>query len=423
MGMTMAEKVLARAGGKAQVKPGEYVTAKIDQVMLHEAFSNVYRNLMQVGVTRVWDPSRIATLLDHQVPPPTKEIAELHKTIRAGVKHLGIENWYDMKAGICHQIMGEKGNIIPGELVVACDSHTTTYGAFGAAGTGIGSSEMAYVLATGELWMRVPSSIKFVINGNLPRLVTSKDVMLHIAGKYKTEVAQYRSAEFAGTTVQKMSIASRMTMANMGIEIGAKFAMFEADQTTLDFLKGRVKRPAAAFKPDADAVYEQIYEVDASRLEPLVACPHDLENVKPISEVGEVKVDQAFLGSCTNGRLEDLRMAASLLKGKKVYPETRMLVFPASWEVYRDALKEGILETLVDAGALVCNPGCGPCLGGHMGLIASGEKCIASSNRNFKGRMGSTDAEVYLGSPATVAASAIAGRIVDPRECNEERRR
>lgn len=419
MGMTMAEKVLARASGSREVKPGEYVTAKVDQVMTHEGFADVYRVLKDAGIEKVWDPSRIAVLLDHFVPPPSVATAEAHKSIREGVEKFKIESWYDMKAGICHQIMGEKGHIIPGELILGTDSHSTTYGAFGAAGAGIGASEMAYVLGTGELWMRVPSTIQFVIKGKLPEGVMSKDIILYIAGKYTTEVAQYKAVEFKGPTVEEMSIASRMTIANMGVEIGAKFAFFEADQKTLDYLLKYVKEGAekrvGIFKADPDARYEQVIEIDVSRLEPQVAFPHDVGNVRPISAVGDIKVNQAFLGSCTNGRFEDLEIAAAILKGKKVHPETRLIVFPASWEIYLEALREGILETLIEAGAVVCNPGCGPCLGGHMGLLAAGERCIASSNRNFKGRMGSPNAEVYLGSPATVAASAIAGKIVDPR--------
>ena len=417
--MTMAEKVLARVSGRRTVRPGEYVTAKVDQVMGHDTFADTCRVLQDAGIERAWDPSRIAVLLDHYVPAPTIAYAEDHKFIREMVKRLGIENWYDLKAGICHQIMGEKGHIIPGELVVGCDSHTTTYGAFGAAGTGIGYSELAYVVATGELWMRVPATVKFVLEGDLQPGVMSKDILLHIAGTYTTQVAQYKAVEFQGPTAEQMSIASRMTMSNMGVEIGAKFAFFDADQKTLAYLNGmpagKPKRPVALFKADPDACYEQAYDIDVSGLEPQVACPHDVGNVRPVSQLGTVRVDQAFLGSCTNGRLEDLQVAARILKGHKVSADTRLIVFPASWEIYLQALRGGILETLIEAGAVVCNPGCGPCLGGHMGILAAGERCIASSNRNFKGREGSTESEVYLGSPATVAASAVAGRIVDPR--------
>lgn len=420
MGMTMAEKILARASGNKEVKPGDYVTAKVDQVMSQEAFAEVYGMLKEEGVEKVWDPSKIAVLLDHYVPAPNVAQAEVHKLIREGVKKFKIEGWHDMQAGICHQIMGEKGHIIPGELILGTDSHSTTYGAFGAAGTGIGVSEMAYVMATGELWMRVPFTIKLVIKGTLPGRVTSKDIILFIAGKYTTEVGQYKAIEFKGPAVERMSIASRMTMANMGVDLGAKFAFFEADQKTIDYLHKYVKKEerkqVGIFQADPDAHYEQVYEIDVSRLEPQVAFPHDVGNVRPISAVGEVRVNQAFLGSCTNGRLEDLGIAAAILKGKKIHAETRLIVFPASREIYLEALRGGILETLIEAGAVICNPGCGPCLGGHMGLLAAGERCIASSNRNFKGRMGSTEAEVYLGSPATVAASALAGRIADPRQ-------
>ena len=416
MGMTMAEQVLARASGKSEVRPGEYVTANIDCVMTHEGFAGAYRTLVEAGIDKIWDADRVVVVLDHDVPASSVAAAEAHKSIRQAVRKHGIRNWYDMKAGICHQVMPEKGHVIPDELVLGCDSHTTTYGAFGTASTGIGTTEMAYVLATGQLWMRVPPTIQFVLSGQFGPWVTSKDLLLYIAGSYTTEVAQYKAVEFVGPVADGMSIASRMTMSNMGVEIGAKFAFFHADEKTLEFLQGRTRRPASAFKADSDACYEEIHELDVSDLEPQVAFPHDVGNVRPITQAGEVRVDQAFLGSCTNGRLEDLELAAAILKGNKVHPDTRLIVFPASYEVYQAALRSGTLATLVEAGAVICNPGCGPCLGGHMGLLASGERCIAASNRNFKGRQGSTEAEVYLGSPATVAASAIVGRIADPRE-------
>ena len=416
MGMTMAEKVLARTSGKERVKPGEYVTANVDVAMAHEGAGGVFRIFKNEGIDRVWDPEKIVMLLDHNVPATNVAVAGAHKFIRESVKKFGIKNWYDMKAGICHQVIPEKGHAIPGELVLGCDSHTTLYGALGTASTGIGVSEMAYVMGTGELWMRVPETIKFVLSGDLMSRVMSKDIILHIAGKYTTEVAQYKAVEFVGPLADRMSLAGRMTMSNMGVEIGAKFAFFNADEKTLEFLKGRTHKPVAPFKADPDAAYKNIYEEDLSDLVPQVAFPHDVGNVRPISEVGEVVINQAFIGSCTNGRLVDLEMAASVLKGKTVHPDTRLIVFPASYEVYKGAMASGALATLIDAGGVICNPGCGPCLGGHMGLLAAGERCIASSNRNFKGRMGSPDSEVYLASPATVAASAIAGKIADPRE-------
>jgi homoaconitate hydratase family protein len=416
MGMTMAEKVLARASGKGEVKPGEYVTARVDVAMAHEGAGGVFGIFNSEGIEKVWDPEKIVMLLDHYVPATNVGIAGLHKSIRESVKKFGIKNWYDMKAGICHQVMPEKGHALPGELVLATDSHTTLYGALGAASSGIGVSEMAYVMGTGELWMRVPETIKFVLSGELKPRIMSKDIILSIAGKYTTEVAQYKAVEFVGPLADSMSMSSRMTVSNMGVEIGAKFAFFNADETTLEFLKGRTDKPVAPFKADPDATYVKIYEEDLSDLVPQVAFPHDVGNVRPISEVGEVAVNQAFIGSCTNGRLEDLEMAAGILKGKTVHPDTRLIVFPASSEVYLDAMRSGVLATLIEAGGVICNPGCGPCLGGHMGLLSEGERCIASSNRNFKGRMGSPDSEVYLASPATVAASAIAGKIVDPRD-------
>lgn len=415
MTMTMAEKVLARAAGLSQVNPGQYITAKVDQVMLHDGLTGCLEYLEEVRVKKFWDTDRIVALLDHNTPALTIAYAEEQSAIREAVKQYGIKYWYDYKAGICHQVMVEKGHIIPGELVLGIDSHCTTYGALGAAGMGIGTAEMAYVLATGTLWMRVPESIKFIIKGNLQPHVYSKDIILYIAELYGTDIAQYKSVEFSGPVAKNMEISERMTMSNMGIEIGAKFAFFEADEKTLEYLEGRAHRDARLFSPDRDANYQEIYKLDISNLAPQVALPHDVGNVYPVSEVKNVKIDQAFLGSCTNGRLKDLQVAASILKGRKIHPDTRMLVFPASWEVYLDALKDGTLETLVHAQATICVPCCGSCPGKHMGLLGKGERCISTTNRNFKGRMGSFDSEVYLASPATVAASALNGYITDPR--------
>ena len=415
MGATLAEKILARASGKVEVKAGQYVTAGIDLAMNTDQMYEVFQVLSQAGIGRVWDPDKVVCLLDHHNPSPTVEDAELYKRIRESVKALNIKNFYDQQLGIAHQVLPEKGWIVPGELIVATDSHTTTYGAFGAAGTGIGLSEMAYVLTTGKLWFKVPETIKFYMLGTLQHRIMSKDIMLQLAGSYSTEVAQYKSVEFAGPVAERMTLASRMTMSNMAVEIGAKFGFFTPDEKVTQYLADRANKPFELLKPGEDATYERIYEVDISNLEPLVACPFAVDNVKTVSEVGEVKVDQAVLGSCTNGRLEDLKVAAEILSGRRVHPDTRLLVIPASAQVYRDAPAEGILAAMVDAGAVICNPGCGPCFGAHMGLLASGEVCIASINRNFKGRMGSPEAKVYLASPATVAASAIEGKIADPR--------
>ncbi|WXG41944.1 MAG: 3-isopropylmalate dehydratase large subunit [Candidatus Freyarchaeum deiterrae] len=416
MGMTLADKILARASGKEYVKPGEYVTADIDLAMAHEDFGAAYLVLLGAGIERVWNPDKIVVLLDHATPAPNVRYAGVHKMIREAVRNLGIKNFYDEKAGVCHQVLSERGHVLPGMLIVGTDSHTTTYGALTAAGTGIGFSEMAYVLATGKLWFRVPETIKFEISGKLPYNVMSKDVILKLLGKYSAEAAQYKSVEFTGSLSKELSISSRMTMSNMALEMGAKFGFFETDKKTVDYLRNRTREPIQKLKADEDAEYEKIYEEDVNELEPQVAEPYTVDNVKPVTEVEGILVNQALLGSCTNGRVEDLRVAAEILDGKKVHPDTRLIVIPASTDVYREALKEGILETIIDADGIICNPGCGACFGTHMGLLAAGEVCIASINRNFKGRMGDSESKVYLASPATVAASAIEGKIADPRK-------
>ncbi|MDI6753735.1 MAG: 3-isopropylmalate dehydratase large subunit [Thermodesulfobacteriota bacterium] len=415
MGMTLAEKILARASGQERVTPGQYVTAQIDLAMAHEGLAAVFMNLARAGWTKVWDPSRIVALLDHYVPAPTERSAEIHKVVRAAVKQWGIQHFYGERAGICHQVLPEKGHILPGMLIVGTDSHTTTYGAFGAAGTGIGFTDMAYVFATGKLWFKVPETIRFDLQGKLPEGVMSKDIILSIAGKYSAEVAQYKAVEFIGPLAEEMSLASRMTMSNMAVEIGAKFGFFIPDQKVSDFLQGRGQTSFPLISPDADAPYEAIYQIEVSSLEPQVAYPYSVDNVRPVSEAQEVKIHQAFIGSCTNGRLEDLHMAVKILKGKKVHADVRLLIIPASWEIYQEAIKDGTLEALIDAGAVIGNSSCGPCFGAHMGLLGSEENCIAAINRNFKGRMGSQKAQVFLSSPATVAASALEGKITDPR--------
>lgn len=415
MGMTMAEKILARASGQKEVVPGQYVTAEIDLAMAHEGLAGVFVNLARTGWNRVWDPSRIVVTLDHYVPAPTERSAEIQKVVRAAVKQWGIQNFYAERAGICHQVLPEKGHVLPGMLIVGTDSHTTTYGAFGAAGTGIGFTDMAYVFATGKLWFKVPETIRFCMKGSLAERVMSKDILLYVAGQFSSEVAQYKAVEFTGPLAEEMSLSSRMTMSNMAVEIGAKFGFFVPDRKVSDFLEGRARKPFSLIAPDSDARYGAVYEIDGSSLEPQVAFPFSVDNVRPVSEAKDIRIQQAFIGSCTNGRLEDLHGAAGILKGKKVHPEVRLLVIPASWEIYRQAMKDGTLETFIDAGAVIANSSCGPCFGAHMGLLGADENCIASINRNFKGRMGSQKAQVFLASPATVAASAIEGVIADPR--------
>jgi homoaconitate hydratase family protein len=387
----------------------------VDRIMAHEAFGACARTLLELGITQLFDPDRVVVILDHYFPAPTPQAARIHRLVRQLAERFGIRHFLG-QAGICHQVLSERGYILPGHLVLGTDSHSTTYGAFGAAGAGIGLTEMSYLLATGELWMQVPPTIRFDLVGEPSAGLMSKDIVLHIAGGFGTEVAQYRAIEFAGPVASRMTIASRMTMSNMGIELGAKFAFFAADEQTVAYLCERTDERLTPFGPDPDATYAAVHEVDVSNLEPQVACPHNPGNVKPISQVGEVRVDQAFLGSCTNGRLEDLAVAAQILKGRKVHPRTRLLITPASQQVYLEATAAGYTQVLLEAGAYITPAACGACPGGHMGVLGAGEACISSTNRNFRGRMGSPEAEVYLGSPATVAAAAVAGRIVDPRE-------
>ncbi len=416
MAMTVAEKVLARASGKDAVKPGEYVTARIDKFMCHEALAAVYLNLSGAGIHELDDPDRVVVTLDHYVPAPTERAASIHQFVRAAVNQYKIKHYYGERAGIAHQVMMEKGHALPGELVVGTDSHTCTYGALGVASTGIGITDMTYAMAMGNLWFRVPETVRFVMNGTMRHPVTSKDIILHIAGKHTAEVAQYKSVEFTGPVAGEMSVAGRMTVSNMAVEIGAKFGIFETDEKTRQFLAERFDGDIEDIRFDSDAGIAETHEVDVSVLEPQVALPHSVDNVKPVSALERIEIQQAVLGSCTNGRLEDLRMAADILRGREVHPNVRLLVIPASWAIYRQALDDGTLAALVDAGGIILNSSCGPCFGAHLGLLASGERCVSSTNRNFQGRMGSSRAEVYLASPATVAASAVKGYIADPRE-------
>jgi len=415
--MNIIEKILARASGKDEVTPGEIVEANIDMAMIHDLTGPLtIESFRKIGAKKVWDNKKIVVIFDHLVPAPSERAAELHNIVREFVTEQKIENFYDVgRGGICHQVMPEKGHVRPGELIVGADSHTCTYGAFGAFATGIGATDMAAVFATGALWLKVPNVIKVNAGGRFQRYVTPKDLILRIMGEIKADGAIYKGIEFAGSTIRNMSVDGRMTMCNMAIEVSAKTGIVEPDETTLKYIKERTNKPFKILKNDPDAAYERILNLDVTKMEPQVSCPHSVDNVKPVSEVTEVSIDQAFIGSCTNGRMEDLRLAASFLKGKKVRNGVRMIVVPASQEVYLQALQEGLLEIFLKAGAIVGNPTCGPCLGGHLGLLAPGEVCISSSNRNFVGRMGSPKAQVYLASPITVAASATTGKITDPR--------
>jgi 3-isopropylmalate/(R)-2-methylmalate dehydratase large subunit len=420
--MNIIEKILANASGKQQVSPGEIIEANIDAAMIHDLTGPLaIKSFREIGAKKVWDNNKVIIILDHLVPASSITSANLHRIVRNFAEEQNIQNFYDVgRGGVCHQVMPEKGYVRPGEVIVGADSHTCTYGAFGAFATGIGSTEMAAVFATGKLWFKVPEIIKVNVTGKLQNMVTPKDVTLNIVGKIGADGAIYKGLEFGGSTIRDMSVEGRMVLSNMAVEMGAKAGIIEPDKKTLDYVKSRTDKPFKPVKSDPETTYERVIEVEVSALEPQIAVPHSVDNVKPVSEVEDIEVDQAFIGSCTNGRLEDLRSAAQILKGKKIAKGVRLIVIPASQEIYLNALNEGLIKTFMDASATIGNPNCGPCLGGHMGILAEGEACISSSNRNFVGRMGSTKSYVYLASPATVAASAITGKITDPRTVKEE---
>jgi homoaconitate hydratase family protein len=383
--------------------------------MSHDNSALVINNFKQLGIESVWDPEKIIIPIDHRIPANSVSVAEAHKTIREFVKEQNIKNFFDLRKGICHQVLCELGFTLPGELIIGTDSHSTTYGALGAFGTGIGASEMAGIWATGELWLNVPETIKINLIGKLKDGVYSKDVILNIIGKMTASGAIYKTIEFYGEIIKDFSISDRMTLCNMVVEMGAKTGIVPPDDKTLNYLRDRQQQSFDPVYADSGAEYIQELTFDLSDLQPQVACPHNVDNVKDISTISDIKVDQAFIGSCTNGRLEDLRVAAEILRNKHVHSDVRLIVCPASQLVYLDALREGIIEKIIQSGGIILNPGCGPCLGAHQGVLASGENAISTSNRNFRGRMGSFEANIYIGSPATVAASAIKGEIIDPR--------
>jgi homoaconitate hydratase family protein len=370
--------------------------------------------MMEAGIDKVWDKEKIVILFDHFTPAPNERYAGIHKMIREFVRTFEIKHFYGENAGICHQAMAELGFAAPGRLIVGADSHTTTYGAFGCASTGLGFTEIAYIFFKGELWFKVPETIRFDIFGDPGKYVMGKDIILHIAGLHSSEAAQYKSVEFCGSAAKNLPVSCRMTMANMSVEIGAKFGFFDYDDKTAEFLNGRVKGDFEPMPADHNAAYESEYKIDINNLSPKVAVPPNIDNVVSVSELEDVTIDQAYLGSCTNGRLDDLRAAAQILKGKKISENVRLIVVPASYEVYKDAMNEGLLEVIIDAGGLINHPSCGACMGSHSGILASGEVCVSTTNRNFVGRMGSPESKVYLANPYVVAASAVAGRIVHP---------
>jgi len=403
MGMTLAEKILARASGRVTVVPDQVVVARVDLALSHENADLVRKSFKEIGVARVWDPEKIVIILDHRVPAESEKTATTHKAIREFVRQQGIRHFYDVgRGGICHQVLAENGHVQPGMVVVGTDSHTTTHGAFGAFATGIGATEMAGVWTEGELWFKTPATMRIEVGGEFAEWVSAKDLILYIIGQLGADGADYRAVEFDGPAIRRLSVASRMVLANLSMEMGAKVAF----------------TPVEEIAPDPGARYERVIRIDASRevAEPQIACPHAVDNVKPLSALGNVPVEQAVLGSCTNGRLEDFEIAARILAGCRVHERTRLIVIPASQRIYLEAMRLGYIQTMVEAGAMVNPPGCGPCVGVHQGILAAGEACVSSTNRNFLGRMGSKDSLVYLASPAVVAASAVAGRIAHPAE-------
>lgn len=415
MGQTIIEKILSNKSRK-NVGAGDIVVASVDYVMGQDGTSplaiNAYRAMEG---KKLFDPARVALVIDHSSPSPLEAVSNLHTLMRSFARETGCK-LYDVGEGVCHQLMLETGRIGPGSLVVGADSHTCTYGALNAFSTGVGSTDLAGALISGKMWFKVPETIKFACNGKLPPGVYSKDLILFLIGQVTADGATYLSAEYTGEAIREMSIEARFTVANMAIEMGAKAGLMEADEKTFDWVKRFGGSGFEAVAADADAVYAKILEYDVSALEPQLAKPHQVDNVAPLSELAGTPIQQAVIGTCTNGRMEDLRIAAGILKGRKVSPEVRFIIAPASRDIYVQAMREGLLETLVLAGGAVVTPGCGPCVGTHNGVPSDGETVLSTANRNFKGRMGNRNAEIYLGSPATVAASAIKGKITDPRE-------
>lgn len=414
-GLTAIQKVLAKKAGK-KVEVGDIIEAKVDYLMLHEVTGPLAVEEFEKISEKVWDPSRVVVIFDHDVPPSTIELSNQMRRMRIFIKKYGISNFYEIgRGGIAHQVLFEEGFDIPGFLIIGVDSHTCTAGATGAVGIGVGSTDAAVVLATGEIWLRVPETVIIEVKGEFQKGVFAKDLALHIVGKIGANGATYKVVEYAGETVEKLSLSERLTLANLSIEMGAKTGIVQTDSKSFEYAKSFNKEDQYMdVKSDFDSDFEKV-EIDASQLEPVVSVPHSVDNVKPVREVEGLQIDQAFLGSCTNGRLDDLLIAFRILKGRKIAPWVRLIVSPASVRVYSEALRMGIIEEVVRAGGIVTSPTCGACLGMSRGVLAEDEVAVSSSNRNFIGRMGAKSSKVYLASPATVAASAIEGKIADPR--------
>lgn len=416
MGMTMTQKILADHAGLDKVTAGQLIEARLDMVLGNDVTSPVAINEMnRFGKTSVFDKSRIALVMDHFTPNKDIQSAENCKQVREFAKKNDILHYYDVgNMGIEHALLPEQGIVTCGDCVIGADSHTCTYGALGAFSTGVGSTDMAAGMVTGKAWFKVPSAIKVVITGKKAPYISGKDIVLHLIGRIGVDGALYKSLEFTGDGIKELSMDDRLCIANMAIECGAKNGIFPVDDVTLAYVNGRSEREYKIYKADDDAEYDSVVEIDISTLKPTVACPHLPENTKTVDELGKIEIDQVVIGSCTNGRMEDMRTAAEILKGKKVAKGVRCIVIPATQSIYLQCIKEGLAEIFVEAGAIVSTPTCGPCLGGHMGILAAGEKVVSTSNRNFVGRMGHTKSEIYLASPAVAAASAVAGYIADP---------
>jgi 3-isopropylmalate/(R)-2-methylmalate dehydratase large subunit len=415
--LNLAEKILAAHADKSEVNPGEFINVWADMIVSNDITAPIaIREFRRLGVAKVFDPSKIVMVPDHFVPNKDILSAEQAKLMRDFCREQGIRYFEVGQMGIEHVLIPEQGLVLPGDVVIGADSHTCTYGAVGAFATGMGSTDIAAAMATGDIWMKVPPTIKFVYHGALGKWVGGKDLILYTIGNIGVDGALYAAMEFTGEAIEALSMDGRFTMANMAIEAGGKAGLFHVDNKTQIYIKSRAKREYLVYEPDIDAVYDRVIEYDVSSIEPQVSLPHSPANARPVSQIGDVKIDQAVIGSCTNGRIEDLRLAAQILKKHKVHPGVRCIIIPGTQQVYLDALGEGLIETFIKAGAAVSTPTCGPCLGGHMGVLAGGERCVSTTNRNFVGRMGSAKSEVYLANPAVAAASAVTGRIVGPDE-------
>jgi len=418
MGMTITEKILADHCGKKEVSPGELIMANVDLVLANDVTAPIaIKEFEKIGAKEVFDKTKIALVPDHFTPNKDINSAEQVKLVREFAKKYGIVNYFEIgEMGIEHALLPEKGLVVPGDLVIGADSHTCTYGALGAFATGVGSTDVAACFLTGQAWFKVPESIKFIVYGKRKSFVYGKDIILYIIGKIGVDGALYKAMEFEGEGIAELSMDSRFSITNMAIEAGGKSGIIAPDEKTIEYVKGRAKKQWKVYHSDRDAKYSEVYEINLADVEPQVAFPHLPENTKPVSQSTDVKIDQVVIGSCTNGRMEDMRIAAKILKGKKVAPYVRLIIIPATQEIYKNCVSEGLVDIFIDAGAAVSTPTCGPCLGGHMGILAKGEKAIATTNRNFVGRMGHPESEVYLSNPAVAAASAVLGRIGSPEE-------